>query len=133
MNTETRMNTVQISYSSKVFKPEFIEIQKAIVIRSPIDLKLTPRSSAWVDTEIKIDFDTSKLCSWINPSSTFKTLGLSIADETNWYYNKTVEDTIMIHLQNISFYYNVEIRKGDILAFIFFNGCFFEIKYKLFK
>ena len=123
------MNTVNVSYSSKVFRPEFIKSKRAIIIRSPIDLKLSPRSSARVDTEIKIDFDTNRLQSWINTSATFKTLGLKIADETDWHLNKTVWDTIMIHLQNISFYYSIEIKKGDIIAFLFFNGCFFEIKY----
>ena len=97
------MNTVvDISYSSKVFKPEFIKNEQAIGIRSPIDLKLTPRTSAHVETEVKI----------------------------NWWLNKTKWDTIMIHLKNISFYYNIEIRKGDIIAFVYFNGSFFEIKYK---
>ena len=123
------MTTVNVSYSSKVFRPEFIKTKRALVIRSPIDLKLTPRSSARIDTEVKIDFDTTKLCSYMDASVTFRTCGLTIADEKEWHLNKTVWDTIMIHLQNISFYYNIEIKKGDILAFVFFNGCFFEIKY----
>ena len=123
------MAAVNVSYSSKVFKPEFIKSKKAIVIRSPMDLKLTPRSSVRIDTELKFDFDTDKLGSWIDAASTFKTLGLTIADEKAWHLNKTVWDTIMIHLQNISFYYNIEIKKGDILAFIFFAGYSIEIKY----
>ena len=126
-----KMNTVvDISYSSKVFKPEFIKNEQAIVIRSPIDLKLRPRTSAHIETEVKINFDTRKLHSWMNASPTFKTLGLKIADTENWWLNKTKWDTIMIHLQNISFYYNIEIRKGDIIAFVYFNGSFLEIKYK---
>ena len=121
--------TVDVSYSSKVFKPEFIASKNAIVLRSPMDLKLTPRSSVQIDTELRFDFYTDRLSSWIDVSSTFKTLGLTIADEKAWYLNKTVWDTIMIHLQNISFYYNIEIKKGDILAFIFFAGYSVEIKY----
>ena len=122
------MNTINVSYSSKVFKPEFIKSKRAIIIRSPIDLKLLPRSSARIDTEVKFNFDTN-LNSWIDASVTFKTLGLTIADETDWHLNKTMWDTIMIHFQNISFYYSIEIKKGDIIAIIFFSGNFFEIKY----
>ena len=104
--------------------------QNAIVIRSPMDIKLKPRTSAWVDTDFKIDFDEKKLSSWMSPSTTFKSLGLSISDETNWHLNKTKNDTICIHLKNISFYYDIKVKKGNIIALIFFNGSFSEIKYK---
>ena len=125
MNT----TTVSISYSSNIFMPEFIKGQQAIVIRSPLDLELRPRTSEYVDTEVKIYFDTNNLQPWMNASPTFKSIGLKIADEERWWLNETKWGTIMLHVQNISFYYNIRIKKGDIIAFVYFTGRSFKIKY----
>ena len=125
------MNTtlVTLSYSSKLYKPDFIRGQQCIIIRSPLDLELKPRTSEHIDTEVKFHFDTNNLQSWMNPSPTFKSIGLKIADKEQWWLNETKWGSIMLHLQNISFYYNIHIRKGDIIAFVYFTGRFFDIKY----
>ena len=120
-------NKINISYSSRVYKPEFIRSQNALVIRSPINLKILPRNSVRVDTELKIN---CHLSSSIKTSSVFKDIGLEICDKEHWYLNKTKWDTIIIHLQNINFFNNIYIRKGDIICYLVFNSNFFiEISY----
>ena len=120
-------NKINISYSSRVYKPEFIRSQNALVIRSPTNLKLLPRKSVWVDTELKINCHISSL---IKTSSVFKDIGLEIHDKEHWYFNKTKWDTIIIHLQNISFFHNIYIKKGDIICYLVFNSnSFIEINY----
>ena len=120
-------NTLNISYSSRVFKPEFIRSRNSLVIRSPLNLKIMARNSVRIDTELKINCHIS---SFIQTSSVFKDIGLVIQDKEHWYLNKTKWDTIMLHLQNINFYNNIFIRKGDIICYLVFNSPFFiEIKY----
>ena len=45
------------------------------------------------------------------PSTVFSSVELDIEDKETWFKNLTKNNTIMIHLRNISFYYDVNIKK----------------------
>ena len=124
IDAENRLN---IYYSSKVFKPEFIRSRNLLVIRSPLDLKITARNSVRIDTELKINCHIS---SFIKTSELFNNIGLVIHDKDYWYLNKTKWGTIILHLQNIHFFNDIFIKKGDIICYLVFNSpLFIEVKY----
>ena len=94
----------------------------AFVIQSPVNLILQPRSDAWIDLGFNIEQNLSSKTLWMKPSFIFGTLGLDICDKEQWYKHLTKNNTIMIHLQNISFYYEIKIKPDDIIAYVFILG-----------
>ena len=129
MNTTN--HSIIITHSPDILKPEFLKTQNAIVIHSPLNIKLKKRTAEWIDLKINVQFDDKNLMSWMQPSAVFKCLGLDISDKETWIMNKTNQDTIMIHIENRSFYYDVDIKKGNIIALVYFNGNFSGIEYKI--
>ena len=59
---------------------------------------------------------------WLKPSTVFSSVGLDIEDKGTWFKNLTKNNTIMIHLRNISFYYDVNIKKIDIIGYCYILG-----------
>ena len=67
---------------------------------------------------LKFNITTSKeLDPWISLLPTLKTNGLAILSQT-----VTREETIELHLQNQSYYYGINVKKGQCFAFIFLLG-----------
>ena len=58
---------------------------------------------------------------WINLLPSLKGLGLKIEDN-DWVSNKTKNDTIQLHILNRSFTRTIEIRKNQVIAFLFLLG-----------
>ena len=58
---------------------------------------------------------------WINLLLSLKGLGLKI-EENDWVSNKTKNDTILLHMLNRSFTRTIEIRKNQVITFLFLLG-----------
>ena len=58
---------------------------------------------------------------WINLLLSLEGLGLRIEDN-DWVSNKTKNDTIQLHILNRSFTRTIEIRKNQVIAFLFLLG-----------
>ena len=83
-------------------------------IYSPKKLKLRPRDDIYLDLKIKINV-LNTLEPWIN---LLPSLGLKIEDN-DWVSNKTKNDTIQLHILSRSFIRTIEIRKKQVIAFLF--------------
>ena len=83
---------------------------------------MLPRSDAWIDLGFNIEQNSQKYNLWLKPSTVFGSLGLDIEDKEQWYKHLTKNNTIMIHLKNISFYYKIKIKPGDIIGYAFVLG-----------
>ena len=75
MNTTNLL--IKITHHSDILQPEYLKYDNSIVITSPINLTLQPRSDASTDLKFNIEFeDTSKLYEqsiWLKPSTVFGT------------------------------------------------------------
>ena len=89
-------------------------------IYSPKKFKLRPRDDIYLDLKIKINVPNT-LEPWINLLPSLKGLGLKIEDN-DWVSNKTKNDTIQLHILNRSFTRTIEIRKNQVIAFLFLLG-----------
>ena len=89
-------------------------------IYSPKKFKLRPRDDIYLDLKIKINVpNTLEPC--INLLPSLKGLGLKIEDN-DWVLNKTKNDTTQLHILNRSFIRTFEIRKKQVIAFMFLLG-----------
>ena len=130
---------IRNEHHSDILQPEYLKHDNSLVITSPVDLTLEPRSDAWIDLKFNIEFEQgSKLYEqsiWLKPSSVLGTLGFDIEDKETWFMNKTKQNTIQLQVFNKSFYYKVRIKKHDILGFGFLlakkDGENLDIAYKI--
>ena len=124
MNTTNLL--IKITHHSDITQPDYIRRDNSIVITSPVDLTLEPRSDAWIDLKFNIKFEeTQKLYEhavWLKLSTVFGSTGLDIEDKETWFQNVTKNNTIQLHLFNRSFYYKINIKKHDILGYGFLLG-----------
>ena len=122
------MNTInlliKVTHHSNISQPEYLKHDNSFVITSPVKIKLEPRSDAWIDLKFNIEIMESvhQQSIWLKPSRVFGCLGFDIGDKETWIMNKTKRNTIAIHVFNNSFYYDINIKKGDILGFGFLLG-----------
>ena len=137
MNTTNLL--IRIMHHSDILQPEYLKHDNSLVITSPVDLTLEPRSNAWIDLKFNIEFKQGlKLYEqsvWLKPSTVLGTLGFDIEDKETWFLNKTKQNTIQLHVSNKSFYYKIRIKKNDILGFGFLfakkDGQNLDISYKV--
>ena len=124
MNTTNLL--IRITHHSDILQPEYLKHNNSLVITSPVDLTLEPRSDAWIDLKFNIEFEQkSELYEqsiWLKPSTVLGTLGFDNEDKENWFMNKTKKNAIQLHVSNKSYYYKVKIKKHDILGFGFLLG-----------
>ena len=124
MNTTNLL--IKISHHSDIMQPDYLKYNNSIVITSPVNLTLEPRSDAWIDLKFNIKFegatDVYKEPLWLKPSTVFGSIGLDIEDKDTWFKNLTKNKTIQIHLFNRSFYYKVKIKRHDIIGYGFLLG-----------
>ena len=113
---------IRFNQHSNIKQPEYLKYNNAYVIQSPVTLNLLPRSDAWIDLGFNIEQNSQKYNLWLKPSTVFESLGLDIEDKEHWYKHFTKNNTIMIHLKNISFYYKIKIKPGDIIGYAFVLG-----------
>ena len=128
MNTTNLL--IRVEHHADISEPEYLKRHNSIVIRSPVNLILTPRSDAYIDLKVNIEFEqlpeVSKILHlpklWLKPTTAFSEMGLAVEDSEEWVMNRTKHNTIQLHLFNKSFYYKIKIKKGDIIGFAFLLG-----------
>ena len=124
MNTTNLL--IRITHHADIMQPDYISRDRSIVITSPVDLTLEPRSDAWIDLKFNIKFEETPMLyenpCWLKPSTVFGTTGLDIEDKETWFKNVTKNNTIQLHLFNRSFYYKINIKKHYILGYGFLLG-----------
>ena len=137
MNTTNLL--IRITHHSDILQPEYLKHHNSLVITSPVNLTLEPRSDAWIDLKFNIKFEQKselyKQSIWLKPSTVLGTLGFDIEDKETWFINKTKQNTIQLNVFNKSFYYKIRIKKNDILGFGFLlakkDGENLDISYKI--
>ena len=135
MNTTNLL--IKVTHHSDISQPEYLKHDNSFVITSPVKIKLKPRSDAWIDLKFNIEITESvhRHSIWLKPSTVFGCLGFDIADKETWVMNKTKRNTIALHVFNNSFYYEIEIKKDDILGFGFLlenvDSSNLDIRYKI--
>ena len=116
MNTCNHL-IVTIDYHSQTRQPDLTAKGDFYKIDSPKKFKLRPRDDIYLDLKTKIDVPKI-LEPWINLLPSLKGLGLKIENE-DWASNKTKDGTIQLHILNRSFTRTIEIRKKQVIAFLF--------------
>ena len=119
MNTRNHL-IVTLDYHSQTQQPDLTAKRDFYKIYSPKKFKLRPREDIYLDLKIKIDVPKI-LEPWINLLPLLKGLGLKIENE-DWASNKTKDGTIQLYLLNRSFKRTIEIRKKQVIAFLFLLG-----------
>ena len=124
MNTTNLL--IRVEHQADISKSEYLKYDNSIVIYSPVNLQIEPRSDAYIDLKFNIEFEQQEILHtpklWVKPSTVFGTQGLDIMDAETWTMNKTKHNTTRLHFLNRSFYYKLRIKKGDILGFAFVLG-----------
>ena len=54
MNTTNLL--IRITHHSDILQPEYLKHDNSLVITSPVNLTLAPRSDAWIDLKFNIEF-----------------------------------------------------------------------------
>ena len=116
MNTHNHL-IVTIDYHSQTRQPDLMTKGDFYKIYSPKKFKLRPREDIYLDLKIKIDVPKI-LEPWINLVPSLKGLGLKIENE-DWASNKTKDGKIQLHILNRSFTRTFEIRKKEVIEFLF--------------
>ena len=112
---------IKFNHYANIKQPEYIKHNDAFVIQSLVNLRLQPRSDAWIDLGFNIEENLPNFYNlWLKPSTVFGTLGLDIKNKDQWYKQLTKSNTIMIHLENRSFYYEIKIKKTILSDMHFF-------------
>ena len=137
MNTKNLL--IRIMHHSDISQPEYLKHDNSLVITSPVNLTLEPRSDTEIDLKFNIEFEQKselyKQSIWLKPSTVLGTLGFDIEDKETWFMNKTKQNTIQLHVLNKSFYYKIRIKKNHVLGFGFLlakkDGENLDISYKI--
>ena len=111
-----RVLLVKIEGCSKHKTPDLFNSENFYTVYSPKKFKLKLRDDIVLNLHFNIT--TSKdLDPWISLLPTLKQVGLTLLSKT-----VNANGEIEVHLQNQSFYYTVDVRKEQSLAFIFLLG-----------
>lgn len=123
LNTESddkqKERLITIEYNNKKCKkvPAIVENEDFYTVYSPKGFELKPRDTCVLNLHFNITSKSAEIDPWISLIQTLKCHGLTILLKT---VNRNKE--IEIHLQNQSYHYNIEIKKRQVLAFIFMLG-----------
>ena len=114
---------IKFNHHANIKQPEYLKHNNEFVIQSPVNLQLQPRCDAWIDLGFNIEQNLPELYNlWLKPSTIFGTLGLDIENKEHWYKQLTKNNIIMVHLKNLSFYYEIKIKPNDIIGYAFLLG-----------
>ena len=111
---------IEIESHTQVNQPDMTTTQDFYKNYSPKKFKLKPRDDIYLDLKIKMKVPNT-LEPWINLLASLKWLGLKTEDN-DWLSNKTKNDTIQLRILNRSFTKTFEIRKNQVIAFMFLLG-----------
>ena len=109
---------ITIEYNKKKCKkpPEIVDDEDFYTIYSTKEFKLEPQDHIIINLGFNIT-STSEIEPWISLLPSLKTVGLKILSKT-----VTSNNEIEVMLQNVSYYYTIEVKKRQVLAFIFMLG-----------
>ena len=113
---------IKFNHHSHIKQPDYLKYNNAFVIQSPINIKLKPRCDALLDLGFNLKFESNNHTLWLKPSTIFGSIGLDIQNKDNWHKNLTKNNTIMLHSQNTSFYYDIKIKPNDVIGYVFILG-----------
>ena len=123
LNTENdnkrKEHWITIEYNNKKCKkpPALLSLENFYTVYSPKKFKLEPRDSFVLNLHFNIINKSTQIDPWISLLPTLKQHGLKLLSKTV-NGNKEIE----VLLQNQSYYYTVEVKKDQVLAFIFLLG-----------
>ena len=123
LNTESddkqKEHLITIEYNNKKCKkiPAIVENEDFYTVYSSKGFELKPRDSYVLNLHFNITSKFAEIDPWISLIPTLKCRGLTILSKT---VNRNKEIEIM--LQNQSYHYTIEIKKRQVLAFIFMLG-----------
>ena len=116
--TEVYFRKLSVTFNSyvEIKQSDVTNSENFYTIYSPKKLKLGPRDAIVLD--FKFNITTSKeLDPWIILLPTLKANALAIVEK-----RETPKKTTELHLQNQSYYYGVNVKKEQCMAFIFLLG-----------
>ena len=110
---------ITITYTNEKCKkiPVIEDGDDFFTIYSPKDFALNPKESCIINLHFNISSKSTKIDPWISLLPSLKCCGLKVVSRT---VNKKNEIELM--LENISYYYTVEVRKRQTLGLIFLLG-----------
>ena len=111
-----RVLLVKIEGCSKRKTPDLSNSENFYTVYSPKKFKLKPRDDIILNLHFNIA-TSQDLDPWISFLPTLKQVGLTLLSKT-----VNANGEIEVYLQNQSFYYTVDVRKEQSLAFIFLIG-----------
>ena len=122
LNTESddkqKEHLITIAYNKKKCKklPEIVDNEDFYTLYSSKEFKLEPRDSTIINLGFNITSKSTEIDPWISLLPSIKNVGLQILSKT--VRNNEIEGM----LQNQSYHYTVEVKKCQVLAFIFMLG-----------
>ena len=110
---------ITIEYNKKKCKkpPAIFKDEDFYTLYSPKEFKLGPRDSDEINLHCNITSKSTEIDPWISLLPSLKCHGLTILSKT---VNQNNE--IKLLLQNQSYYYTVEIKTNQVLAFVYMLG-----------
>ena len=123
LNTENKDNQkehlITITYTNKKCKkiPVMEEGEDFFTVYSPKALTLNPKESCILNLHCNISCKSETVDPWFSLLPTLKCHGLKLLSKT---VNKKNEIEVM--LENSSYYYTVEVKKHQVLGFIWLLG-----------
>ena len=117
---------MKIEHHADISEPEYIKKKDCLVIKSPESLTIKPREDALLDLKFNITLEHLPMLhmhqTWLKLSTIFSLLGLYIENGEQWATVRTKNNAIQLPLLNRSFYYDVKIKEGDIIGYVFLLG-----------
>ena len=123
LNTENedkqKEHLITIKYTNQKCKkiPVMENGEDFFTIYSPKGFTLNPKDSCIINLHFNISSETTKIDCWISLLPSLKCCGLKKVSQT---VNKKNEIELM--LENISYHYTVEVKKHQVLGYIFLLG-----------
>ena len=118
-NEDKQEHLIKITYTNKKCKkiPVLEDGEDFFTIYSPKNVTLNPKEHCILNLHFNIACETTKIDPWISLLPTLKCVGLKLLSQT---VNRKNEIELM--LENVSYHYTVEIKKRQVLGFIFLLG-----------
>ena len=108
METHFRYLTVNFNLHTGIKQPDMTSKDRFYKVYSSLKFKLKPRDNIYLDLRFHIETPET-LQPWLNILPSLKMMGLHI-ENADWLENKTIDNTIQLHLLNKSFTYTIKIK-----------------------
>ena len=128
LNTENKDNQkehlITIAYTKKCKKlPVIIKGEDFVTVYSQKAFTLNPKESCIINLHCNVSCDSQLIDPWFSLLPTLKTVGLKLLSKS---VNKKNEMEVLV--ENVSYYYTVEAKKGQVIGYLFLLGARNSIK-----